>query len=459
MAMDQAATKDSLLSLAIVGGGVAGVCLALGILKHAPQIRLHIYEAAPRFQEIGAGVAFGINAQRALYNLDPRAGDAYHRIASSNGNLDHHSTVIDSSGRRRKQTYVRLVMGMDHRTNADYQAGAQVCEVFSPCGFSSVHRARYLESMVALLPDEVRQHCVSFDHRLVSVEDDARSDGTGIDLVFANGKRASFDAVIGCDGIRSNLRKIVLADEPTLSEPIFSGKYAYRGLIPMDQAAPALGDRLARNAVHHVGYSGHVLTFPIDHGKTVNAVAFRAKLDGRWEDDQWVQQTSKDEMLRDFESWGANVKGILSMMQTCDKWALFEHPAASTYRRAGPGLAIEDAVVLSRLLGNVRRRGDVVHAFEQFESLRKDRTQRLVRCSREQGEIFDFECEGIRDDVRKIAEVLPRRWDWIWDLIKISQGSNDFVLARHVPHNRQDKIGCVLCAWKRSCPRSTTVSP
>ncbi|KAH9828882.1 FAD/NAD(P)-binding domain-containing protein [Teratosphaeria destructans] len=433
-AMDLASTQDSPISIAIVGGGIAGVCLALGILKHASQIRIHIYEAAPRFQEIGAGVAFGINAQKALYKLDARAGEAYHAIASSNREHNHDPTGIHSPDRCTKQTYVQLVMGMDHRTNTHYQAGAHVCEVLSPGGFSSVHRARFLESMVALLPDEVRQHCVSFDHRLVSVEDEARSDATGINLVFANGERASFDAVIGCDGIRSNLRKIVLADKPGLSEPVFSGKYAYRGLIPMDNATTALGDRLAHSANHHVGYGGHVLTFPIDHGKTVNAVAFRTKLDGRWKDDQWVQSTSKEEMLRDFEAWGANVRAILSMMQTCDKWALFEHPPASTYRRAGricligdaahastphqgagAGLAIEDAVVLSRLLGNVRRRGDLVHAFEQFEWLRKDRTQRLVRCSREQGEIFDFEGEGFGDDVSKIAQFLPRRWNWVWD--------------------------------------------
>jgi salicylate hydroxylase len=34
-----------------------------------------------------------------------------------------------------------------------------------------------------------------------------------------------------------------------------------------------------------MGYHGHVLTFPIEQGKTMNVVAFRAKADGKWEDD------------------------------------------------------------------------------------------------------------------------------------------------------------------------------
>ena len=43
-------------NLAIVGGGIAGLTLALALLKH--NIPITIYESAAEFGEIGAGVGF-----------------------------------------------------------------------------------------------------------------------------------------------------------------------------------------------------------------------------------------------------------------------------------------------------------------------------------------------------------------------------------------------------------------
>jgi len=41
--------------VAIVGGGIGGLTLAVALSKHA-DIRVDVYEAAERFKEIGAGV-------------------------------------------------------------------------------------------------------------------------------------------------------------------------------------------------------------------------------------------------------------------------------------------------------------------------------------------------------------------------------------------------------------------
>lgn len=46
------------------------------------------------------------------------------------------------------------------------------------------------------------------------------------------------------------------------SPPVYTHKYAYRGLIPMERARKELGDDLAQNAKMHMGQDGHVLTFP-----------------------------------------------------------------------------------------------------------------------------------------------------------------------------------------------------
>lgn len=59
---------------------------------------------------------------------------------------------------------------------------------------------------------------------------------------------ARHDAVVGCDGIKSQVRKLLLGEEDKASEPVFSGHYCYRGLVPADKAIEILGEDLATNS-------------------------------------------------------------------------------------------------------------------------------------------------------------------------------------------------------------------
>ena len=62
-------THTKPFNIAIVGGGLGGVALAIGLIKQG--VPTHIYEAAAGFGEIGAGVIFGPNSVRALDLIDP----------------------------------------------------------------------------------------------------------------------------------------------------------------------------------------------------------------------------------------------------------------------------------------------------------------------------------------------------------------------------------------------------
>ena len=76
-------SKPNTIRVAIVGGGIGGLVLALGLLKY-DHIDVHVYEAAHTFGEIGAGVAIGPNAERALKLIGPHAWDAFKKHATPN---------------------------------------------------------------------------------------------------------------------------------------------------------------------------------------------------------------------------------------------------------------------------------------------------------------------------------------------------------------------------------------
>ncbi|TVY78161.1 6-methylsalicylic acid decarboxylase atA, partial [Lachnellula suecica] len=240
------------------------------------------------------------------------------------------------------------------------------------------------------------------------------------------------DAVIGCDGVKSVTRRILLGDKSKELSPSFTHKYAYRGLIPMKKAVEALGDALARNAQMYMGHHGHILTFPIEKGKTMNVVAFRSK-EGEWEDERWVLPMKMEDMFNDFSGWGESVQKVLSLMEKPDVWALFDHPPAPTYYKgrfamlgdaahastphqgAGAGQAIEDAYILTHLLGQIDSVEDIEGVFKAFDAVRRPRSQEVVSTSREAASLYEFEDETVGADLDLIRKKLETRYDWIWD--------------------------------------------
>lgn len=173
---------------------------------------------------------------------------------------------------------------------------------------TTIHRAHFLEELVKLLPEG----CAVFEKRLVDI-DQSR------DLVvctFSDGTSVTADAVIGCDGIKSSCRPFVYGKDSPLSQPVFTRKVAYRGLVPMVKAEEALGEEMANNRQMYLGHGGHVLTFPIAGGKLLTVVAFHSSRTEDWEGD-WVQPLQKQNLQRDFVGWGEKVTKIMDVSFLC----------------------------------------------------------------------------------------------------------------------------------------------
>jgi salicylate hydroxylase len=280
------------IHVAVCGGGIAGLCLAIGLIRR--NVSCKIYEAAPAFAEIGAGVSFGPNALRAMELIDPEILKGYRGCSTTNGWPE------------KKTTWFDFRIGQNNWEGEGERAaiGKHVVEVRAgEVGQSSVHRAHFLDALVKLVPADV----ATFGKRLEAIIEGNDS----VIMEFEDGTTAEADVIVGCDGIKSKTRKILLGDSHESANAKFSGKYAYRGLVPMEKAVNALGDELARNSQMYMGHHGHILTFPIEKGKTMNVVAFRTKMDGKWEDDRWVLPMKRENLVEDFQGWGNDVQKIL----------------------------------------------------------------------------------------------------------------------------------------------------
>lgn len=399
------------LDIAIIGGGITGLALGMALYYHAPHLPFVIYEAASSFGEIGAGVGISPNASRAIKLINPRMHEAFERRRTPNHTAE------------KKNVWMDMLCGEDGPPGSEVVSGKHIAEVEMGQPRGGIHRAHWVDELVKLLPEGRGR----FGKRLKSLEEIEE----GVRLEFADGTVATHSAVIACDGIKSKTRQIILGKDDPASQPVFSGKYCYRGLIPVETIAPEIGDLEARNAVNYWGYHRHVLAFPIEQGKTMNVVAFCSK--DKWDSDAWVVPASKADMVKDFSGMCEHVQKIIAHVQKPDIWALFDHQPAATYHRrriclmgdaahastphqgAGASLGIEDAYVMGMLLKEVNAPSDFDAAFEAFDHVRRPRTQRLVATSREAGQLYNFELEGIGDDIVKAAEKLRTRMAWIWD--------------------------------------------
>ncbi len=75
------------LRIAIVGGGIGGLCAALSLHHHCPEgsIDIEVYEQASAYKEIGAGLGIGVNAAKLLHSIG--VGDEVNQISGNRNGI------------------------------------------------------------------------------------------------------------------------------------------------------------------------------------------------------------------------------------------------------------------------------------------------------------------------------------------------------------------------------------
>src|SRR5215212_4495928 len=225
------------LRIAIVGGGIGGLRLALALRQRG--MTAEVYEQAPELAEIGAAVALSANSTRELQRLGVL--DGITAASTEPSELIYRGWRDD---RRIAAFPVHKDLAYQTRFGAPYYG---------------IHRA----DLQKVLSDAHGGAGLHLGHRLVDLVDQ----GDSIRLEFADGRSAEADLVVGADGVRSAVRRFVTGGE----DAVYSGTSAFRGIVPVEKL-PSLPDPQAIQ--FWMGPDAHLLHYAIgSRGEDVNYFA------------------------------------------------------------------------------------------------------------------------------------------------------------------------------------------
>lgn len=389
--------------IAVVGGGIGGLALALCLRQQG--LDADVFEGASELREIGAGIQLGPNATRVLDHLGLTT------------RLDEVAVRPLSGDLRRWE---------DGRLLTRQPLGPDVEATF---GFPYVHVHRV--DLHNLLYDEVGTSSVHLGRRAVGVE----PRGAGATISFADGSSASADVVIGADGIHSMVREALWGPE----SPRFSGSAVWRGLVP---ATSVTHLDLPVVSCATLGPDRHFVHYYVAAGRLVNWVAVAPT--ETWTLESWTAPAHLNDALEDYEGWNPTVRGLMTAVGDAPvyRWALYDrdplprwgegpvtllgdacHPMLP-YMAQGAAQAIEDAAVLA---GCLRHIDDGPGALARYEDLRRERTARVQAAARANETMFhlpDGPDQHARD--ARLAESsgpgAKHRNAWVFDYDAVSIG-------------------------------------
>ncbi|KAI0124995.1 putative salicylate hydroxylase [Xylariales sp. AK1849] len=432
-------TNDSTtpcLDVAIVGGGIIGVMTALGLVRRG--MRVKIYERAPSWHEIGAGFGFTGIARECMQRLDPALLETLSRISQKASSSAH----------------TRYWDAFHPRTKSDAEDEAKSLLFQTPernLAFWGAVRSHLLLGMAAQLPEGV----VVFQKRLLGYQDKPESDR--VVLHFADGDVANAHVLIGCDGIHSTTRELLFGLDHPASRPSFSHTVAYRTMVPMMAGIDALGKDKAMSACMHCGPDVNMMSYPVMNGTLLNVAMFAHEPANFPNADGMTAPATRHEIERVVAGLSPQVGEIARLFpDRMVKWGIFdmyEHPAptfaqglvciagdaahaSSPHQGVGACMGVEDAVVLCEVLDvaqtNLRvslnlsdelgaqenvtlRRLAVERALHAYSVTRKERSQWLVRSSREMGEMYQWRHGPTGRDSQRCHDKLEQASRKLWD--------------------------------------------
>ncbi|OCH89975.1 salicylate hydroxylase [Obba rivulosa] len=382
--------------IAIIGGGIAGLTLAVALGKLATDIEIHIYESAAVFTEVGAGISMSARIWETIEALG--LADDMRPYA--------HNFDLPINFRKADQPEPITLSTTAIRT------------------FITFHRSDFQTALCKNLPPSVHSH---FSKRLVAFME---TDSGEIELRFKDGTIATCDVAVGCDGIHSAVRMAMYealakqleatgrSEEAAKAlfhaKPVWTGTLVYRSLVSKEALASRHpGHEALTDNILYFGKNQHGISYPVGAGENaklnVAGMVTKPHLEGVDYNGPWVAPSTKDAALREFSHFAQEFKDILECMDNVMLWAMHTIQGLPTYvdgrvaimgdaahamtpyQGAGGGQAIEDAYILATILSQPTvTRETLPIALQVFDNIRRPFTQDVQWRSHESGLIYQL---------------------------------------------------------------------
>jgi 2-polyprenyl-6-methoxyphenol hydroxylase-like FAD-dependent oxidoreductase len=357
--------------IAIVGGGICGLSLALNL--HRRGIPCTVYERAPDVKELGVGITLLPHAMREFTALG--VADA----------------LLEAGIESRESCFFNRFGQLIYHEERGRHAGYEFPEVMIHRG--RLHMILYRAAQTRLGRDRVRT-----DHDCVGIEQ-GDNGATVFFQAFSSGMahepvRAS--AVIACDGINSAIRKVFYPDE----QVSFAGINTWRGVT---RRKPILSGR----SYMRVGsiFTGKMVIYPIvdnmdEQGNQLINWMAEIKQDTFAKND-WNKTGALGDFFPIYRDWRFKWLDVADMIENADQ--ILEYPmvdkdpvgrwtfgrvtlagdaAHPMYPRGSNGAA--QAAIDARILADcLEQHGDPPAALLAYEKARREVTAKVVRTNRE----------------------------------------------------------------------------
>ncbi|WP_186147253.1 FAD-dependent monooxygenase [Burkholderia gladioli] len=339
--------------IAIVGAGLGGTAAAALLQRGGYDVRL--YEQAPSFSRLGAGIHLGPNVMKIM-----------RRIGCED--------ALNAMGSHPDFWYSRD--GITAEVMSQIPLGDFALKTYG-ASYLTVHRGDFH----ALMTQAVTPGTIAFGRKLTAIEDT----GSEVRLTFDDGTVETADIAIGADGVNSRLREHLLGAEP----PRYTGYVAHRAVFP----ASLLDNKPYDMCVKWWSGDRHMMVYYVTE-KRDEYYYVTGVPQAEWPAGVSMVDSSREEMREAFDGFHPDIQHLIDVSPSITKWPLLERDPLPLWSRGrlvllgdachpmkphmaqGAAMAIEDAAMLARCLDEVGI-ADYANAFALYEANRAARASKV----------------------------------------------------------------------------------
>ena len=338
----------------VAGGGIGGLAAALALARRHRSVV--VLEKAPRLGEIGAGIQLGPNAFHCLDALG--VGEAARNMA----------VFIDR---------LRLM---------DAQSAEEITSIPLDAPFRTRFGNPYAVVHRGDLHGVFLKACEADPHIALRTSSEVVSytqDANQVTARLRSGEVVRGLALIGADGLWSNIRKQLVGDGP----PLVSGHTTYRSVIPTER----MPEDLRWNAATlWAGHKCHIVHYPLSDWRVFNLVV---TFHNHAPEPVAGKSCSQEEVMRGFTHVHPRAQDIIRCGSDWKFWVLCDREPLATwtdgrvallgdaahptlqYFAQGACMAMEDGVALAEEMDAEPDLPRALHAYQQRRVLRTARVQ------------------------------------------------------------------------------------